>query len=190
MTERSKWDERYNASHLINGTAPSDFLASVAGYLPQCGTAFDLAGGEGRNSIFLAERGLEVVAIDISMRALEKCLRIARERGVSVDAAAADLTQFVIPGNSLDVIVNFNYLERSLAAMIIDGLKPGGLLVFETLTEDHLKWKPDFNPQFLLKRGELLGVFRGLHLLKYRETDLVSPTSARSVASLLAKKDR
>ena len=103
---------------------------------------------------------------------------------MQIEAAAVDLTSFIIPPKAFDVIVNFNYLQRDLASGIIEGLKPGGLLVFETMTMDYLRYKPDFNPDFLLRPGELVQMFRGLHLIKYRESIL----QTRAVASLMARK--
>jgi len=188
MSERAKWDERYAASGLISRAEPSKFLLSNAPWLPTSGLALDIASGEGRNSIFLAERGLETIALDISARALTKLARIARERRLSIMAAAFDLQAFDIPADSFDVVVNFNYLQRDLSSGIIKGLRAGGLLVFETRTVDALKFTPDLNPDYLLNRGELLEMFRGLQTLKYRETILQTDNSPRGVASLVARK--
>lgn len=193
MTDREHWEDRYASPERLHGDEPSEFLRANTEFLPRRGLALDIAAGEGRNSVFLASLGLQVVALDISMRALEKCLLLAHDKGASVEVAAVDLKQLVIPSNHFDVIVNFNYLERELAPKIVAGLRPGGLVVFETLTTDHLRWKPDFNPEYLLARGELPRMFHGLRLIKYRESDLETSTpegqSRRSVASLIARKD-
>lgn len=184
MSDKIKWDKRYNTNELIGGSEPSSFLYRNAESLPASGQALDLAAGEGRNSVFLARRGLNALALDISTRALEKGLRLARDNSVQIEVAVVDLTTFVIPPNAFDVVINFNYLQRDLAPGIIAGLKPGGLLMFETMTIDFLRCKPEFNPDFLLNRGELLRMFRGLHLIKYRE----SLSQTRAVASLIARK--
>jgi SAM-dependent methyltransferase len=157
--------------------------------LPERGLALDFASGEGRNSILLAGMGLDVVAVDISLRALEKCMRVVRDRKLRIHPVVADLNSFVIPAGIFDVVINFNYLQRDLAPHITAALKPGGVLIFETLTVDHLRHKPDFSPDYLLNRGELLEMFRGLHLMKYREAEIQARHSARSVASLLAVKN-
>jgi tellurite methyltransferase len=187
MANRELWDARYDKPHLIHGDQPSDFLCENAGLLPNAGLALDLAAGEGRNVVFLAELGLEALALDISLHALQKCKRLAEERKVRVEAASIDLTTFDIPPDRFDVIVNFNYLQRNLAPQIVRGLKSGGMVVFETLTRAHLRWKAEFNPEFLLGPGELLQLFAGLHLIKYRETDLPAGASTKSVASIIAK---
>lgn len=190
MKDRDRWESRYNAPERVYGVDPSDFLRANIDHLPSNGLALDIAAGEGRNSIFLAERGIEVIALDISESALRKCLSLAREHGADVMAAVVDLTHFQIPKESFDVIIDFNYLERSLAAQIIDGLKSGGLLVFETMTKEQLRWKPDFNPEYLLDVGELPCMFKGLEIIKYSKRSMPSGDSFRCVASLIARKIR
>lgn len=185
MSDKTKWDKRYDTNEMIGGSVPASFLYSNAEVLPPGGSALDIAAGQGRNSVFLAKRGLNTIALDISTRALETCFGFARNNGVKIEAAAVDLTTFDIPPGTFDVIVNINYLQRGLAPGIIEGLKPGGVLIFETMTIDYLRYRPDFNPDFLLRRGELVQMFRGLHLLRYRESIL---QAGRPVASLMAKK--
>ncbi|HXG93451.1 MAG TPA: class I SAM-dependent methyltransferase [Blastocatellia bacterium] len=191
MADRELWEKRYDTPDLIHGPEASDYLRANAGLLPTSGLALDITAGEGRNSVWLAERGLEVVALDISLRALEKCQRLARARGLVVDVAAVDLAQFEIPRKRFDMIVCFNFLRRELAPQIIEGLKPCGLLIFETLTIEHLRWKPDFNTDYLLQPGELAAMFSSLRLIKYREIDLEITSegkpSRRSVASIIAR---
>ncbi|HEX8090088.1 MAG TPA: class I SAM-dependent methyltransferase [Blastocatellia bacterium] len=188
MSEREKWDGRYSAHNLARSCAASEFLSSNANLLPPGGLALDLASGEGRNSFYLAELGFHVIALDISIRALEKCLKVARARKLKLDAVVADLSRFVMPENIFDVVVVFNYLQRSLAPSIIRCLRPGGVLIYETFTKDHLRCNPGFNPEFVLGRGELAGLFPSLRLMKYREATLTSGGSSRAVASLMAKK--
>jgi len=193
MADRELWEKRYETPEFIHGADPSDYLRANCELLPRSGLALDLAAGEGRNALYLAERGLEVIALDISIRALEKCRQVARARRLEVYTATVDLTQFLIPQNKFDVIVNFNYLQRDLAENMAAGLRSGGLLIFETLTTRHLRWKPDFNPEFLLSPGQLAGLFPSLRLIKYRETDMevinTGRRSMRAVASLVARKD-
>jgi SAM-dependent methyltransferase len=188
MADRLNWDKRYAAPGRVSGLTAAEFLTANAKLLPTTGLALDLAAGEGRNAVFLAARGLEVIAVDFSIHALKKCLQCARDDGLRVAGIVADLERFVIPSQAFDCIININYLQRGLAPGIIAGLRPGGVLMFETLTADTLAYQPDFNPDFLLKRGELAQLFRGLHLLNYREARLPSKDSFRVVASLIARK--
>ena len=74
--EREQWDERYRADELIWKVEPNRFLVEeVAGLVP--GRALDLACGEGRNALWLAERGWQVTAVDFSAVGLEKARRLA-----------------------------------------------------------------------------------------------------------------
>lgn len=190
MDERECWEDRYEGQELLHGERASDFLSEHADALPASGIALDLAAGEGRNAVFLARRGLEVIALDISFNAMAKLRDRARGESLEVDVAVCDLSQAVIPPSSVDVIINFNYLQRSLADGMTRGLKPGGVLFFETMTVDHLRNRPDFRREFLLARGELAAMFSSLRLLKYRETDIrIAGGGTRSVASLIAVKD-
>lgn len=182
--DRERWEARYEAEDFVHGVEASEFLRENCHLLPRSGLALDVAAGEGRNAAFLAGIGLSVIALDISLRALKKCRRLA-----NVSAAVVDLTQFSLPRDRFDLVINFYYLNRDLAPEITSSLRRGGLLVFETLTVAHLRWKPDFNPEFLLRSGELLELFSGLRVIKYREIDLQTDRGPRSVASLIARKE-
>jgi 2-polyprenyl-3-methyl-5-hydroxy-6-metoxy-1,4-benzoquinol methylase len=188
MSDKERWQARYNTPDRVYSDKPAEFLRTNIHLLPDNGLALDIAAGEGRNSVFLAQHGLEVIALDISEHALQKCMALAGGRGIRVNAAVVDLANFLIPKESFDVIVNFNYLQRSLARQIIEGLKPAGWLLFETLTIEHLKWSPNFNPEFLLDTGELTRIFGDLEIIEYSESTIPSGQSFRSVASLAARK--
>jgi SAM-dependent methyltransferase len=189
LTERQKWDERYGAQDYVHGVKPSEFLRENTGLLPGSGLALDIAAGDGRNTVYLARLGYQVIAVDISIQALRKCLQLGRDRNVGVDAAVLDLAEFDIPESRFDLVICFNFLQRDLAPRIVRWLKSGGVLVFETLTTRHLRWKPDFDRRFLLEPGELLELFAGLRLLKFRERDLGGLAKPRSVASLICRRD-
>jgi SAM-dependent methyltransferase len=174
---------------MVLGDRPSDFLVSSAADLPVRGLALDLAAGEGRNSIFLSELGFEVVALDISQRALTKLRNAGSLTGAPVFPAVVDLENYPLPDNLFDAVLVFNYLNRELAEPIANSLKRGGILIYETLTIDYLRWNPGFNPRYLLARGELSEMFPTLRLLKYRESDVGAAKHRRSVASLVARRE-
>src|SRR3977135_623271 len=115
MADRLNWDKRYAAPGRVSGLAAAEFLTANAELLPTTGLALDLAAGEGRNAVFLAARGLEVIAVDFSIHALKKCLQCARDAGLQVAGIVADLERFVIPAQAFDCIININYLQRGLA---------------------------------------------------------------------------
>lgn len=136
------WDQRYNTADYIYGTRPNDFLVDVAGRIPS-GRVLCLAEGEGRNAVFLAEQGHEVVAVDASTVGLEKAKKLARVRGVSIETVVADLAEYEIDENSFDAVVSiFAHVPKAIRAplhrRIVGGLKPGGVLVLEAYTPDQI----------------------------------------------------
>lgn len=189
-SDRARWESRYGGGNRPGGNEPAAYLRDHRDYLPPRGLACDLGAGQGRNAVFLAQHGLEVVAVDFSLAALDQCGVRAREHHVTLHRLAADLGNFPLPEGAFDCIINFNFLLRQLAPGIIAALKPGGVLIFETMTTDYLRFRPAFNPDFLLRPGELAEMFCGLRLVKYRETVLAGRDTSRAVASLIACKDQ
>src|SRR5689334_7267734 len=104
MSELARWNERFSAPGYHFGTAPNAFLASQAHLLKPGQTALSIADGEGRNGVFLAERGLDVLAIDFSPPALAKARELAASRGVSIRSEQADMLAWSWPVAQFDVI--------------------------------------------------------------------------------------
>jgi len=179
-----KWDQRYQDQD-PEVLSPAPILRTHRELLPRGGRALDLAMGLGQNAVYLATLGFEVTGIDISPVAVQKALELAARCGVALDAVVADLEHFQLPIAAYDLVVNIAYLQRSLAPQIIAALKPGGVLVFETFTQDYLRYKPDSNPAFLLQPGELKELFRPLTPLYYWEGTV---DERRAVAALIAQK--
>jgi tellurite methyltransferase len=162
---------------------PAQFLVENIGLLSQ-GRALDIAMGGGRNAVYLAKMGFTVEGVDSSESAIEHARQLAAENQVNILAEVADLElNYHIKPDTYDVILCFNYLQRSLIPQIRGGLKKGGLIVYETYTIDQSRFGRPHNPNFLLKYNELLEMFRGLRVLRYREG--IFDTS-NAIASLLA----
>ena len=167
-----------------NLSTPSEFPVDNIQLLPP-GRALDLATGNGRNTVYLAGKGYRVDAIDISVEAIEAALLAARLAGVSITAKVADLDgDYRIKSNTYDLIICFNYLQRSLIPQIIGGLGQGGMLVYETYIIDQRRFGHPKNPDFLLQHNELLEMFRDLRCLRYRE----GVFGNKAVASIVAQK--
>lgn len=160
-----RWDARYRLPDYAGTQAPRRFLVENAALLPTRGLALDVAMGMGGSAGFLLERGLRVIGVDISSVAV----RAAKARLPALAAVIADLTRFSLPPESLDVILNFYYLDRALWPLFQRALRPGGLLFVETLTTAMLAARPDLPLDFLLETGELRQAFNPFHLLAYRE---------------------
>lgn len=109
------WDERYASEQLVYGSAPNEFVAQMAQHFPARGQALDIAAGEGRNALFMASLGLDVLAIDQSEVGLAKAQRLARERGVALRTTVTDLAEFDAAPETFDVITStFVHLPQSL----------------------------------------------------------------------------
>jgi SAM-dependent methyltransferase len=130
------WDERYAGDASMYGTAPNDFLRERFSALPAGGRVLCLAEGEGRNAIFLAEKGFQVTGVDGSKVGLEKAQKLAKERGVKIETIVADLRTFELGESHWDAIVSIwchvpAELRASLHPRIIAALKPGGVFLLE-----------------------------------------------------------
>ncbi len=133
--ERQLWDQRYQAG-LLFGSEPNEYLRSQAYRLKPGMKAISVAEGQGRNSVWLAQLGLDVLATDISPVALAHADGLAAERGVRIGAECVDLTTWRWPVAAFDVAVeifaHFPAVARTgIHAGIVLALKPGGLLIFE-----------------------------------------------------------
>lgn len=132
--DRREWDDRYAASDLVWSAGPNQFVAEVAGTLPP-GRALDVACGEGRNAIWLAEKGWEAVGVDFSPVAIEKAGRLAAARQVEVDWRVGDVTDRDVLGDeTFDlVLVAYLHLPEAEIAGLLDQLaqrlRAGGLLL-------------------------------------------------------------
>ena len=128
------WNERYEGEDYLFGTEPADFLKRAAPWLTPGETALCIADGEGRNSVWLAEQGLEVTAFDPAPNAIDKAKRLAKTRGVAVDYRIEDLDGWDWSA-AFDVVAGIFIQfvgpdERSALFRRIDtALRPGGLLL-------------------------------------------------------------
>ncbi|OGP65812.1 MAG: hypothetical protein A3K22_05110 [Deltaproteobacteria bacterium RBG_16_42_7] len=181
------WDDKYLSGEYASARGPSKLLVELLYCLPT-GRALDIACGEGRNAIFLAKNGYDVDAVDSSGVAIERGIATAAKDNVKVNFVQADLEQYQIPAESYDLIINFNYLQRTLAPAIKRGLKRGGVVVFETYTLEQQAIGPPKNPEFLLKPNELLKMFEGLHIFFYREGIFEEEGRKKAIASLAGKR--
>jgi tellurite methyltransferase len=189
LDDRARWDEKHAAEQTTQ--KPSSFLKEIfegdSWPLPK-GRALDIATGKGRNAIFLAERGFQVVGIDISPVALDMARRAAKEKSLTIDWQEADLERIELPSIHYNLVLNFNYLQRSLVPQIKTTLKPGGWVIFETYLTAQSKIGDPINPDYLLLHNELLDFFRDFRVLYYREGKFPQSADGAFRAALLAQK--
>ena len=164
---------------------PAQFLIDNITLLPK-GQAFDVAMGSGRNAVYLAKMGFKVEGVDISSSAVSDALELARKAGVAIKVETVDLeAKYSIKRDAYNVIICFYYLQRSLIAQIKDGLKEGGVVVYETYIVDQAKFGRPKNPDHLLEHNELLDMFRDFRCLRYREGVI---EDRMAIASIIAEK--
>ncbi|MBT9499121.1 MAG: class I SAM-dependent methyltransferase [Zoogloea sp.] len=141
------WNARYATDDYIFGTAPNVFLASQKGLIRPGMRALAIADGEGRNGVWLAERGASVHAIDVSPFALEKARKLAAERGVMLETEQADMLNWTWPEAAYDLVaaIFIQFAPPPERDRIIAGirrtLKPGGLLILQGYTPKQIEFK-------------------------------------------------
>jgi SAM-dependent methyltransferase len=195
-----RWDERYSKSEYAYGTEPNEFLVSVADRIPP-GPVLMLGDGEGRNGVYLAGLGYDVVAVDQSAAGLAKARRLAEDRGVRIETRQADLREFPIePGAWAGIVSIFCHLPPAirvpLHAAAVRGLRPGGIFVLEAYTPKQLgrgTGGPS-DPAMLLSLAILSEELSGLEFLHGLECEREihegsHHTGLASVVQVLARRD-
>ncbi|PID40686.1 MAG: tellurium resistance protein TehB [Proteobacteria bacterium] len=172
--DRTKWDAKYLRD--LGNPEPSSVLENYWSRAP-VGKALDLACGNGRNSVFLAEKGFLVDAVDISTVATDHL----SGRHPNINAICADLDTWHITPERYELIVNIRFLNRHLFPMIQAGLKPGGVLIFEAFLDGQKK-------EFCLKENELLHAFSAFRVICYEEKITNDTERPAKMASFVARK--
>ena len=189
VDEKSLWDRKYTErSH--SSLDPDPFLLTaydefLAGSAP--GLALDVAGGVGRHSLWLAQRGWRVKLLDISEVGIKQAEENAKSTGtaalISLEVCDLNLRQD-LGQEQYDLILVFFFLQRELFPALISALKPGGILIYKTYTTQQKNFAGGpSHPMFLLQPNELLHAFSSMRVLHHRET-----TQQKGVAELVARK--
>lgn len=131
------WNERYATDEYVYGTEPNSFLAEHAKLLT--GPVLSLAEGEGRNAVYLASLGLDVLGVDNSDVGLAKAQKLATAKGVKIRTELADLAVYDLPENHFGSVISIfahlpSGIRRRLYPLVERSLKPGGILLVEAYT--------------------------------------------------------
>lgn len=146
-SDRDYWNGRFATESYIFGTRPAAFLVDNAQYIPPRSRVLAVADGEGRNSVFLAEMGHQVVATDIAEKAIAKAQRLAHAHGVSVEFRHVDLHGWQWPEAELDAVVAIfiQFAPPAFRDEIFAGLKravtPGGVVLLHGYTPKQLEYR-------------------------------------------------
>ncbi len=180
-SDRIKWDQRYAQADEID-LAPPNWLNEVDASLPQQGYARDLAAGAGRLAIWLAGRGLDVLAVDISPTGLELARQEALAKGLKIKTRSEDLEAEPLPDGPFDVITCFNYRQRDLFPHIRERLMVGGYLLAEVATVANLERHAHPSLRYLSEPDELRRDCGPLEIMYYQEGWSDDHASARVLA--------
>jgi tellurite methyltransferase len=178
--ERERWNQRYADKGWSED--PSPWLATNGDLLPEPGRALDIAGGTGRNAIWLASRGWDVTIADVSDVALAFATERGRNLGAPVHTLHVDLSEDSIPAGPWDVLLLFHFLERALFPKLASALRPGGVLIGSLATETNLERNPRPPRPFILDDGELPGLISDFETVRYEECWADNHHDARFVA--------
>jgi cyclopropane fatty-acyl-phospholipid synthase-like methyltransferase len=193
------WNERYAGDDYVYGTEPNSFLAEHAKLL--AGPVLSLAEGEGRNAVFLASLGLDVLGVDLSDVGLAKARRLAAAKGVTIRTEVADLGRYEPPANTFGSVVSIfahlpGTIRRRLYPLVEQSLRPGGLMLLEAYTPAQLPKTTGGpkDPDLLMTATGLREEFPHCEVILARELDrLVAEGGHRlggvgSVVQFIAKK--
>ena len=126
--------------------------------------------GEGRNGVYLAAKGFNVLGLDISEKGLQKARQLAESQNAKIETQVVDLETHTLEKNAYDLIICTYYMQRDLFPQFMEALKPGGMALVETYNMDYLKYAK-FNPKWLLETNELLEIFKGFKIIRYQAFD-------------------
>lgn len=177
----------------------SNYLWQPNGLLKRCleknwlsapGAIVDIGCGSGRDSVFLATHGFEVVAIDYRAELLERAEQLAQTQGTRIQSLCRDIEKTSEPFADLplaDAIIVFRYLHRPLFSDMMSLIKPNGLIIYQTFMQGCEQFGRPKNPNYLLAPGELATVFRTFDILL---DDVEHLEDGRPVNSFVARKQQ
>jgi tellurite methyltransferase len=188
MSLKEKWNERYRAA--TDERQAARVLKENLHLLPENGRALDLACGRGGNAILLVQQGLKVDAWDISDVAIAALQDVALEWQLPIQAEVRDVEADPPAPGTYDVIVVSYFLDRDIIPALMQALKPGGLIYYQTFTRQRVSDRGPQRAEFRLADQELLRLFSGLQILFYREEGCVGDVQEgfRDEAMLIGRK--
>jgi len=187
---QQQWDERHAQARQPG--RPAEVLLANLQLLPETGTALDLACGRGVNALLLAEQGLQSHAWDFSETAIGRVRESAAQLGLDIHPQIRDVVANPPQPDSFDVILVSHFLERSLIPHLIEALRSGGRIFYQTFVRQVNLGRGPSSPEWRLEQNELLHLFRGLTIHYYREDGALplKTTELSDMALLVASKTR
>ena len=175
------WDERFAREEYVYGKAPNQFFEHALRELHTEGKIFMPAEGEGRNAVFAATLGLDVTAFDISAEGRKKAEKLAEENNVTIRYRVGNLNQLGLNPETFDVIgliyAHFEtYIKVAYHKEFVSLLKPGGFIIFEAFSKNHVKFQKinpqaggPKNPELLFSIEDMERLFEGMETISLVE---------------------
>lgn len=166
-----RWNNKYSTQPSIH--SPTSILipkgeaelVTNAHLLKGAGLALEVASGKGRNAMYLATLGYQVIAADCAINGLIQGQQAARDSNLTMDSVVCDLEHYQFPTDVFELVSVIRFLQRPLFDKIASWVKPGGFLFYKTFNQDYLTSHPRFNPDYVVDSRELEGVFPGFVIL-------------------------
>lgn len=199
------WNSRYQADEYVYGKTPNKFLKRSLSNISSAQKALFPAEGEGRNAVFAASLGMDVVAFDYSEEAKKKADQLALQHHVQLDYRIADLASIVLKEESFDLLVLIfahfpPQFRKDWHRKLQSYLKPGGILLLEGFSKKHIEVskyneKPSGpqNIEMLFSQSQLEDDFSDIEIISLSEEEIKLNEGAfhqgiSSVIRLMGKK--
>lgn len=178
QADRERWDPRYREGGY--SCTPAAFVVAYAPAPAPGARALDVACGAGRNSLYLAEMGYHVDAVDVSPVALTLLKEAAEGRGLAdrVTCIEADLDVWRPLSDTYDLVVQTGFYDAALLAPVRDAVRAGGYVIVESFNLAIRTQRVNFSLAHAMQRGTLAAAFARWDVLAY--SDSVPPSGSRS----------
>lgn len=168
-TDVDRWNKKYQLTcrdqvPLLNPEGEPELVLNQELVAPR-GLALEVACGKGRNAMYLATMGYEVIASDCAFNGLVECLPLVRKLSLQVWPLVCDIEKYPFPKENFDLVSVVRYLNRSLFEDMKSWVTPGGTLFYKTFNSDFLAINPAFNPDYVVEKGELEAAFSDFSIL-------------------------
>ncbi len=194
------WDKTYSSDQFYYGIAPNQFLAEEVEHLQN--PILSLGEGEGRNGVFLAEKGFDLLGVDNSQVGLDKAHLLAKKRGVTIETLKIDLNEYEPPAEHFGSVISiFAHMpsenRQKIYKKVIKTLKPEGIFLLEGYEKAQINRNTGGpkNVDMLLSLAELKEAFSGFELIIAREKERhviegIGHTGLANVVQFIARKPK
>jgi len=185
--EKADWNKRYREGFYDGAIEPHTLLKKFWHTIPGKHIV-DIAMGNGRDAIFLSEKGFFVTGLESSIEAINITKKTMFQKNLTVYPVLGDARSLPYKRGALDCVLVFYFLEREIMDEIGILLKKGGILIYETFLKRQNEFDRPKNPDYLLDDGELISYFRDFELLFYDEIIETAGDKKKAIARAVGRK--